>query len=84
MAAVELGRLGVWIGLPGSPEVTDDQLKEFAGQVEQAGYGAFWVGSAKADFAPADPILAGSTRLASGPTRWSPVTVGCRPTTPIE
>ncbi|HWC82793.1 MAG TPA: LLM class F420-dependent oxidoreductase [Pseudonocardiaceae bacterium] len=64
MAAVELGRLGVWIGLPGIPEVTDDQLKEFAGQVEQAGYGAFWVGSAKADFAPADPILAGTTRLA--------------------
>jgi probable F420-dependent oxidoreductase len=61
--AVSLGRLGFWTGQPGLTGLTDEQIGEFAGQLEQAGYGAIWLGSASADLRFAEPILSATSGL---------------------
>lgn len=61
--AMSLGRLGFWMGQFGLASVSDEQLGEFAGQLEQAGYGAIWLGSATADLRFAEPVLAATSGL---------------------
>jgi probable F420-dependent oxidoreductase len=61
--AVSLGRLGFWTGQFSLAGVSDEQLGEFAGQAEQAGYGAIWLGSASADLRLAEPVLSATTGL---------------------
>jgi probable F420-dependent oxidoreductase len=61
--AVSLGRLGFWTGQFSLAGVNDEQLSEFAGQLEQAGYGAIWLGSASADLRLAEPVLSATSGL---------------------
>jgi probable F420-dependent oxidoreductase len=61
--AVSLGRLGYWVGQPYLTGFSDEQVGEFAGQLEQAGYGAIWLGSASADLRLAEPILSATSEL---------------------
>jgi probable F420-dependent oxidoreductase len=61
--AVSLGRLGFWVGQPALTGMSDKQIGEFAGQLEQAGYGAIWLGSASADLRYAEPILSATSGL---------------------
>lgn len=53
-----------WVGQRGLTGVTDEQIGEFAGQLEQAGYDAVWLGSASADLRFAEPILSATSGLA--------------------
>jgi hypothetical protein len=61
--AVSVGRLGFWVGQPALAGVSDEQIGEFAGQLEQAGYGAIWLGSASADLRLAEPVLSATSGL---------------------
>ena len=61
--AVTLGRLGFWASQFGQGGLSEEQIGEFAGQLEEAGYGAFWLGSASADLRFAEPVLSATRRL---------------------
>jgi probable F420-dependent oxidoreductase len=61
--AVSLGRLGFFMVQVDLAGVTDEQIGEFAGQLEQAGYSAIWVGSASAGLRFAEPILSATSGL---------------------
>jgi probable F420-dependent oxidoreductase len=61
--AMSLGRLGFWVGQPYLTGFSDEQIGEFAGQLEQAGYSAIWLGSASADLRLAEPILSATSGL---------------------
>ena len=61
--AVSLGRLGFYVGQFDLAGVTDERIGEFAGQLEQAGYSAIWLGSASADLRFAEPILSATSGL---------------------
>jgi probable F420-dependent oxidoreductase len=61
--AASLGRLGFWVARTALTGVSDEQIGEFAGQMEQAGYGAFWLGGASADLRLAEPILSATSGL---------------------
>jgi hypothetical protein len=60
---VSLGRLGFFMAQFDLAGVTEEQIGEFAGQLEQAGYGAIWLGSASADLRFAEPILSATSGL---------------------
>jgi probable F420-dependent oxidoreductase len=61
--AVSIGRLGFFMVQFDLAGVSDEQIGEFAGQLEQAGYGAIWLGSASADLRFAEPILSATSEL---------------------
>ncbi|HEX3789201.1 MAG TPA: LLM class F420-dependent oxidoreductase [Pseudonocardiaceae bacterium] len=61
---VSLGRIGVWLSGRALAGVSAGRLGEFAAEVEAAGYGAFWLGTATADLAIARTVLAATDRLA--------------------
>jgi probable F420-dependent oxidoreductase len=61
--AVSLGRIGFWMRAANLNGLTDAQTGELAGQVEQAGYSAIWLGSSGADLRFAEPILSATSRL---------------------
>jgi probable F420-dependent oxidoreductase len=60
---VTLGRLGYWVGEPYLTGFSGERVGEFAGQLEQAGYSAIWMGSASAGLRLAEPILSATSGL---------------------
>jgi hypothetical protein len=72
--AVSLGLLGFWVGQFGLAGVSDEQLGGFAGQLEQAGYGAMGLGFTEQDLASG-----GSGRLVDATIAWGdPAAVAAR------
>jgi hypothetical protein len=61
--AVSFGRLGFRVGRSALTGVSDERIGEFAGQLERAGYGAIWLGSASADLRFAEPVLSATSGL---------------------
>lgn len=61
---VELGRVGVWASRRQFEDQSEPELREIAAELADAGYGALWVGSAKADLAPAAAVLGATIRFA--------------------
>lgn len=62
--AVRLGRFGVWAPQAQLDGLADAELGEVAAELEAAGYGALWLGSATADLPPAVGLLGGAPTLA--------------------
>jgi probable F420-dependent oxidoreductase len=62
--AVELGRTGVWASRRLLGDLGSAQVRDISATLEQAGYGALWVGTADADLATAQDVLADTTSLA--------------------
>jgi probable F420-dependent oxidoreductase len=62
--AVRLGRFGAWAPQAQFDGLADAELGEIGAELEAAGYGALWLGGAKADLAPAVPLLGGASTLA--------------------
>jgi probable F420-dependent oxidoreductase len=61
--AVELGTFGVWAGRWLLEKLTPAQRRDASTALEQSGYGALWVGTADADLATAEDVLADTTGL---------------------
>lgn len=58
--AIDVGRLGIWLR---SYERSDDELVQSAGELDQLGYGAVWLGAADGDLRVVQKMLAASERI---------------------